>query len=147
MKIRLAESNDIPALAGLSGKLGYSSDVKLLRECFLTLSSDASHAVFVAEDADGNIAGWIHIMPRMLLMSRQIAEIGGLIVDELYRRQGVGRMLIEAAENWAFENGFESITARSNTKRPESHSFYPEVGYNYEKEQKVYTKLSRKTNI
>jgi hypothetical protein len=51
------------------------------------------------------------------------------------------RNLIEHAEGWASRNGFDGIIVKSNSKRRESHFFYPSVGYESLKEQKVYIKF------
>jgi predicted N-acetyltransferase YhbS len=144
MNIRKAEERDIPSIAKLSGALGYSPDETVVKSRFKEVNSDSSHAIFVAEDKPGYVVAWIHILPRILLISRPMAEIGGLIVDEKYRRQRIGRKLIDYAEHWAIENGYEGIIVRSYVARTESHSFYPAVGYNFLKEQRVYIKFTEK---
>lgn len=144
MNIRRAEEKDIPVMAMLSKKLGYSSDETLLKERFTFITSNSNHVIFVAEDEKGTVIGWIHLLPRVLLISELRAEIGGLIVDEGCRRKGIGKKLIEEAEYWAIKNGYEGIVVRSNTKREESHNFYPAVGYDFLKEQRVYGKTIKK---
>lgn len=101
MKIRHAKIEDLPAIAKLSGDLGYSNDEDTISKRFMKISSDSKHAIFVAESNAGGIAGWLHVMPRILLLSRPLAEIGGLIVAEEYRRKGVGKHLMDFAEVWA----------------------------------------------
>ena len=64
----------------------------------------------------------------------------GLIVSERMRRQGAGRLLVEAAERWARELGATAIVVRSNVNREESHAFYPALGYAKSKTQNVYRK-------
>lgn len=73
-----------------------------------------------------------------LLLSRPLAEIGGLIVSEKYRRKGVGQRLVERAEDWARNKNYEGLIVRSDVKRTESHYFYPQIGYELLKDQKVY---------
>jgi hypothetical protein len=43
----------------------------------------------VAENDDNFVIAWIHILPRKLLISGSTAEIGGLIVDDQFRRKGI----------------------------------------------------------
>lgn len=138
MNIREAKIEDVPMIAKLSGDLGYSSDEKIVYQRFMKIKSDINHAVFVAECDSNEIVGWIHIMPRILLLSRPIAEIGGLVISEKYRRKGIGQRLMKSAETWAQAHNYEGIIVRSDTKRIESHYFYPKVGYELLKEQKVY---------
>lgn len=141
MNIREAIIEDIPMIATLSGDLGYSTDETIVLQRFMKIKSDINHAIFVAESDSKEIAGWIHIMPRILLLSRPIAEIGGLIVSEKYRRKGVGQRLMKSAEAWAKNHNYEGIIVRSDTKRIESHHFYPQVGYDLLKDQKVYIRF------
>lgn len=141
MNIREAKIEDLPVIATLSGELGYSSDENIVLQRFMKIKSDTNNAVFVAESDSQKIVGWIHVMPRILILSRPIAEIGGLIVSEQYRRKGVGHRLVECAETWAKKHNYEGIIIRSDTKRIESHHFYPQIGYDLLKEQKVYIRF------
>jgi predicted N-acetyltransferase YhbS len=141
MNIREAKLEDLPVIAILSVELGYSSDEETVRQRFMKIKSDINHAVFVAESDSHEIAGYIHVMPRILLLTRPLAEIGGLIVSEKYRRKGVGQRLVECAEAWAQNHNYEGIIVRSDTKRIESHHFYPQIGYGLLKDQKVYIRF------
>jgi predicted N-acetyltransferase YhbS len=141
MNIREAKIEDLPEIAILSGELGYSSDEETVRKRFMKIKSDSNHAVFVAESDSNEIAGWIHVMPRILLLSRPLAELGGLVVSEKYRRKGVGQSLMKSAETWAQNHNYEGIIVRSDTKRIESHHFYPQIGYDLLKDQKVYIRF------
>lgn len=141
MNIREAKLEDLPVIATLSGELGYSSDEKTVLQRFMKIISDINHAVFVAETDSHEIAGWIHVMPRILLLSRPLAEIGGLIVSEKYRQKGVGKHLLKNVEVWAQNHNYEGIIVRSDIKRIESHHFYPQVGYELLKDQKVYIRF------
>jgi predicted N-acetyltransferase YhbS len=141
MNIREAKIEDIPMIATLSGDLGYSNDETIVLQRFMQIKSDINHAIFVAEFNSNEIVGWIHVMPRILLLSRPLAEIGGLIVSEKYRRKGVGQRLMQIAETWAQNHNYEGIIVRSDTKRIESHHFYPQIGYDLLKDQKVYIRF------
>jgi len=124
----------------LAGQLGYpvrNSDVK---RQLSSMAKEEGHAVIVAELDGHAIVGWIHMMPRQLLYSQRLAEIGGLVVDAAHRRKGVGRALIHAGEQWAKGQGYSHIVVRSNAMRKESHPFYPRLGYSPVKTQKVYRK-------
>jgi GNAT superfamily N-acetyltransferase len=145
IQIRKALTHDTKEIARLCGQLGYSDDEAVVRERLKAIDSDPKHAVFVAESDSKSIAGWIHVLPRFLLISRPVAEIGGVVVDERQRRKGIGRALMSHAEKWAKENGYEGIIVRSDSRRQESHKFYPDIGYDLLKEQKVYIKFFQKT--
>lgn len=141
MNIRRAKIEDLPMIAKLSGDLGYSNDEGIVQQRFLKIASDSTHAVFVSESESGEIVGWIHVIPRILLLSRPLAEIGGLIVSENHRRKGIGQSLVRRAEEWARNQNYEGLIIRSDVKRLESHHFYPQIGYELLKDQKVYIRF------
>lgn len=84
--------------------------------------------------------GWVHVEERRLIESEPRAEINGLVVDETCRSRGVGRVLLEHAEQWARERGFRSVVLRSNVIRGRAHAFYERLGYQVFKTQKVFRK-------
>lgn len=77
---------------------------------------------------DQNISGWVHVFGKCLI-ELEYAEIGGLVVDSDYRRQGIGLKLMRTCEEWVKENGYREIRLRSGGQRNEAHEFYKKVGY------------------
>jgi GNAT superfamily N-acetyltransferase len=57
------------------------------------------------------------------------AQLLVLAVDEKARRGGVGRKLVEAAEEWARERGADVMIVHSGRQRTGAHAFYERVGY------------------
>lgn len=57
------------------------------------------------------------------------ASIDELVVDVMYRRQGVGRLLLEALESAARKEGANRIVLVSGLQREESHAWYRRRGY------------------
>jgi GNAT superfamily N-acetyltransferase len=127
-------------MARLAGELGYSATAETMRARVKVLLGSASDRVFVAVDAAGEIAGWLQAHAAHNMESGFRVEITGLIVATSARRRGIGRALAEKAEQWAKELGAEAVVVRSNSKRVESHSFYPALGYEPIKTQVVYRK-------
>ena len=103
------------------------------------ISRDEHHAIFVAE-TDGCVIGWVHVYLCPLLEVDLQAEIGGLVVDESWRSRGVGRLLLERAEQWAREHGVCKLIVRSNIVRERAHAFYERVGYVCFKTSRVFSK-------
>src|SRR5690606_24723083 len=101
------------------------------------LSKD--HVVFVAESAD-QIVGWIHGYLFHLLYQETMGEIASLVVDQSYRKKGIGRRLVEAFEQWAKEQGCGGVFLRTNVKREEAHEFYRTIGYDLIKTQHIFEK-------
>lgn len=137
--IRPASEGDVERLAALSEQLGYPTDVHAVLERLRAIGPRSDHAVFVAE-AEGLVIGWVHVYAVTTVESPAHAEIGGLVVDAAHRGRGVGRALMERAEEWARDAGLGSVRVRSNVVRAEAHEFYAHIGYTPMKTQKVFAK-------
>jgi len=140
VRVRAANTGDAESIALLSGDLGYPSDVASTRERLLSILAADDQRLVVAVDPAGAVCGWLQAHCNVVLESGLRVEIVGLIVSEAMRRRGVGRSLVAQAETWAKEISAETIVVRSNTKRIESHAFYPSLGYLTSKTQVVYRK-------
>jgi GNAT superfamily N-acetyltransferase len=74
-------------------------------------------------------------------------EIAGLVVDERFHREGVGRDLVGRVEGWAVEQGVGQASVRCRTTRAEAHRFYESLGYSQAKTQIVFRKsLAQRPN-
>jgi GNAT superfamily N-acetyltransferase len=140
IRIRPAALTDVAQLAELSGQLGYPSTSDEVEQRLHALSANREHAVFVADQPDGKLAGWIHVYVTRTLEEEARAEVGGLIVDANCRSLGVGKRLLERAEQWAREAGLRAIGLRSNVIRDSAHTFYERQGYTVVKTQKAFRK-------
>jgi len=139
MKLREAEPEDAAAVAELALQLGYPVEAPVMRERLEVLKLRKDHLVLVAV-VDEAIGGWLHAQATEALESGFRVEVIGLVVAERFRRRGVGRRLMTAAETWAVAQGAPVLVVRSNTKRTESHIFYPSLGFAVNKTQTVYHK-------
>lgn len=96
-------------------RYGRQNDVKLNYEDFC----------FAAEDGDGRvigvITGWAYYNE---------VHIGDLIVDEAYRRTGLGRTLVSEAENAFRGKGYDMVTL--TTFGFQAPVFYRKLGYEVE---------------
>lgn len=140
MKIRKALKTDIWEIIELTQQLGYIVDKNNLKIQFDDILKKSDHAIFVAEDNDKKVIAYIHVLSKELLISIASVEIGELIVDEKYRREGIGKQLIQKVDEWAIENGYQNVIVGSSNQRTTSHLFYPSAGFNYWKEQILYCK-------
>ena len=139
-KIRLATAADAEDIARLSGQLGYPSTADEALQRLQAINRYPEHAVFVAE-ANGALAGWMHVFVRPSLTTPASAELASLVVDEHCRSHGIGQALISQAERWAVEQGCRMVTLRSNVKRLRAHAFYERLGYETIKTSKSLRKV------
>jgi len=138
--IRKAEERDCEGIARLTSQLGYPVSGEVMRPRLRRLLASSSDVVFVAEAAQGGLVGWIHGVLSQFLESDYRAEIGGVVVDDRFHRQGAGRGLVQRVENWAVEHGVRCATVRCRTTRPEAHFFYESLEYKQTKTQIVFRK-------
>ena len=139
-EIRPARPDDYRQMAELAGQLGYPSNADDVARRLEGLRKTGEHVVFVAQLADGTIAGWIGAFVYCCVEADARVEISGLVVDERFRSQAVGKFLLERAETWAREQGCTAASLRSNVIRERAHAFYERQGYEHTKTQKSFRK-------
>ncbi|MBZ5700233.1 MAG: GNAT family N-acetyltransferase [Acidobacteriia bacterium] len=137
--IRAALPRDAAQIAVLAGQLGYPATREEIARRLGEMNGREVQVVLVAE-AQGRVIGWAHIAVEGQLVSDTRAELRALVVAEEQRSGGVGRRLLEAAENWARAQGCGEIGLRSNVLRERAHPFYVRHGYEQYKTQKVFRK-------
>jgi GNAT superfamily N-acetyltransferase len=127
-------------IARLAGQLGYESTVEQIRLRLESMKDAQQHAIYVAENQSGSAVGWIGVCLFRAVEMDCCANISGLVVDYNLRSQGIGEMLLDAAERWARSLGCEVIIVASNVKRERAHSFYRRKGYAEAKTQYAFFK-------
>ena len=137
--IRRARESDREDLALLSTQLGYPMTPDEARERLAPIAEHPDHALLVAE-ADGRVAGWVQVSQSRVFETPLQAEVAGLVVDEAFRGEGIGRRLLTEAERWARERGCGILRVRSNVIRERAHAFYRREGFVEIKTQRVLEK-------
>ncbi len=127
--VRKASLNDAEAINLLNiVSLGYDyplEKAKLALERVLALDG---HIVFVAE-ANEKVLGYVHAQDYSTLYADNMKNILGIAVDPAAQNMGIGKMLLEAAESWAKNEGSSGIRLTSGEKRAAAHKFYEKAGY------------------
>jgi ribosomal protein S18 acetylase RimI-like enzyme len=82
-------------------------------EAWRAMLDDPDAAVLVAED-DGRVVGYIQATvqdapPLPIFVPRRFGKVNDLGVTAAHRRQGIGRALLRATEQWASARGATSI--------------------------------------
>ena len=137
--IRNATVGDAPAVADLAGQLGYPTTPEDAAARLGPIMADGGQAFLVAE-TKGVVVGWIHVHVTRLVEAAPFAELGGFVVDEAHRGQGVGRVLMAAAEDWIREEGVAKLRIRTRSDREGAHAFYAARGFNLVKQQHIFDK-------
>jgi GNAT superfamily N-acetyltransferase len=129
--IRSALSQDIPGIAELMTELGYptSSEEMLARYDQIAIHPDYRAIVAVT---DKHLVGMIGLIRcHYFEKNGTYVRIAATIVKSEFRRHGIGRKLMQSAENWAAEVGANSIMLNCGNRpeRAEAQLFYSGLGY------------------
>ncbi|HVM22140.1 MAG TPA: GNAT family N-acetyltransferase [Sphingomicrobium sp.] len=126
--VREAKPADAPRLAALIRELGHEIDEKNVRKN-IALLKKAGETPFVAT-LDKDVVGLCGIH-RMAAIHRDkpVGRINILILTEAARGQGLGRMLVEAAQRRLIALGCGRIEITVGDARAEAQAFYRHVGY------------------
>ncbi|MDR0918177.1 MAG: GNAT family N-acetyltransferase [Oscillospiraceae bacterium] len=72
---------------------------------------------------------YIAVIPNLTHYGRPIGFIENVITDEKYRRQGLGRKVMQLAINYAKEQNCNKVCLLSGSHRTEAHKFYKDLGF------------------
>lgn len=97
--------------------------------------------VLVAE-ADGDVAGVAEVYVTRAKGYGRLGVIGFVAVDPAYRRRGIGRRLIQAAEEYFVEQGCKYSAASTRRDNAASINLFSSLGYRvYERGSGVFEEL------
>jgi ribosomal protein S18 acetylase RimI-like enzyme len=128
IKVRNMVDADLPSVQPLLRQLGYELALNELEHRFSLVVKSPEHSAFVCETG-GKVVGSLHISGRPALEKPAEAIIQSIVVDQAYRKVGIGNELMAAAEHWATEQGYGSITLYTRTDRDDAHAFYSQMDY------------------
>jgi GNAT superfamily N-acetyltransferase len=138
--IRSADDRDVERITFLCEQLGYEVTRSQIQQRLKKLQSDERHVIYVATLSTGKVVGWIHAHQCDLMIVPTQAIVLGVVVDENYRRLGIGKQLMASIEKWARETNCDAVLLRSNILRKEAHIFYEKIGYSNSKQSLVFSK-------
>jgi len=128
VRLRPITPDDIPQLPPLLAQLGYQLTLDEAQRRVAAVTSTPDHSLVVAEAAE-RIVGLLHVFARPAIENPREAVVQAIIVDEAYRKGGVGKALMAQAGRWGEERGCRSVVLSSNVVRTPAHAFYAALGY------------------
>jgi GNAT superfamily N-acetyltransferase len=129
--IRPAVEDDIPALAILMNELGYTTSTEDMRMRYAALTAHADYATWVAV-IEEQVIGMIGLIRQLYYEKNGICiRIGALVINSHYRKKGIGKLLMQKAEEWATETGASQVLLNSGNReeRKDAHAFYQHLGF------------------
>jgi GNAT superfamily N-acetyltransferase len=139
VRIRRARLSDAEPIAALATQLGYPSSSSEVKSRLARIKDNDNHMISVAQ-VGATVVGWVHAFVKHSIDAEPRAEIAGLVVDESCRRFGIGKLLMQHAEEWARAKRLGAVYLRSNVLRDQAHPFYEALGYRRIKTQHCYLK-------
>lgn len=105
-----------------------SVDEEILSRVLLTNSSDTM--IFVAEDENAIPLGFIHLkISSDYYASEKHGHISDIVVTSEGEGRGVGKALMNAAEEWAKGNKFKWLTLSVFPHNDKARKLYEKIGY------------------
>ncbi len=144
--VRKAVPADYPYLKKLAAQLRPQGETSMVKEQFKAILKKRDHCIYVALLA-GQVVGWLHGCLVHYLHKETVSEICGLVVDENYRKLGIGRNLINACEKWSHKKGVQRIMLLSNARRQKAHGYYNHLNFVLEKISHVYMREIEEKHI
>ncbi len=137
--VRVATEEDIPRILEIYGELVITTSPEELkrspsaddyRRAFAQINIATGHELLVAEE-HGKVVGTmvLIIVPNLSHRGLPWAGVENLVVDSGYRRQGIGRLLMDYALAQAKKAKCYKIQLISDKRRKEAHHFYRSLGY------------------
>ncbi|WP_428741137.1 N-acetyltransferase family protein [Tenacibaculum sp.] len=137
--IRNAEIKDSESITELSNQLGYEAVNAEIQNRLKKIAEHPENCIYVATQNE-KVVGWIHGFYSMRVESDFFVEIGGLVVSDNFRKNGIGKKLVDKVIEWAEFKNCRKVRVRCNVIRTESHKFYEKIGFEINKEQKIFNK-------
>jgi N-acetylglutamate synthase-like GNAT family acetyltransferase len=138
IKIRKAKTDDVEPIVSLSKEFGYNPEKSEVENKLNRFNLNLNEAIYVAEN--DKVIGWMHISLVEPLESSSFVEIRGIVVNQKYRKNGIGTKLIETAEKWAKGKGCKKLRVRTNIIREETRGYYRNLDFISKKTQEVFEK-------
>lgn len=127
--VRDARLSDASAVAGLVTQLGYPTTGEEMALRLGAILARPEHILLLAETGS-KVVGLVGAYLTLgLELSGPYGRLTGLVVDEAWRGQGIGKGLMQAIENRLKAQGAGISLITSGLHRKEAHAFYRHLGY------------------
>lgn len=133
MEHRIARQEDLPGILELYRQL--TPDDPPLEQgraqaIWERIEANDDLRYFVAVDGQKTVSSCnIAIVPNLTRNGASWAIIENVVTDNAYRRQGIGKRLMEMAIEFAKSRGCYKVCLLSNSTRGEAHKFYEDLGF------------------
>jgi GNAT superfamily N-acetyltransferase len=144
---REAAPSDFPAIAGLYRQLHPGDPVVddgSDREVFDQILATPNLSLFVLEEGGSVVATtYLNVIPNMTRSVSPYAVIENVVVDERLRGTGLGKQIMAATLDAAWQAGCYKVMLQTGSRRPATHAFYRACGFSADEKTAYLARPSR----
>lgn len=95
------------------------------------LNDGANHQVFIAEQLEGNLIGFLEasLDREGLGLHENVLHIKAWFVETAFRKQSIGKNLMKEAEAWATQKGIKVIVSDAKLENANSQQLHKNLGF------------------
>ena len=128
-EIRKAEAADATAMALLNRTaLGYHYPAPETEKRVAAILADENQRIFVAVEG-ARLVGYLHAAMYEVTFAPLMVNVQAIAVHSDGRRRGIGKALMQQAEDWAKEIGAAGVRSIAGGHRKGSYAFYESNGF------------------
>lgn len=138
LTIRAATRADLPAIVRMLAEDELGSQRERFETplpqsyytAFEAITADGNHELIVAE-LDGQVVGTLQLtfLPSLSYQGRTRAQVESVRVQQRFRSQGIGAVMMEWAIERARQRGCHMMQLTSHDSRKDAHRFYERLGF------------------
>jgi GNAT superfamily N-acetyltransferase len=145
--VREAAPSDFPAIARLYRQLHPGDPVVddgSDREVFDQILATPSLRLFVLDQGGSVVATtYLNVIPNMTRSASPYAVIENVVVDERLRGTGLGKQIMAATLDAAWQAGCYKVMLQTGSRRPATHAFYRACGFSADEKTAYLARPSR----
>lgn len=135
-RIRRATHGDVMVMSNLLGQLfkiekNFHSDIHKHEKGLSLLLSRWEDAVVLVAEYNQKVVGMVTAQVLISTVEGdKVALLEDLVVDEKFRKLGIGKMLIDAMEETIAKKGLKRMQLLADIQNLPAHKFYNKYGWN-----------------
>lgn len=133
MKVIKVTQDDFNEWLNLAMQLWSNNSLEEMHVSLTAVLNSPREAAFLVRAEDGSAIAFMNLSLRHDYVpgatQSPVAYIEGIYVKENYRKQGLGKALIQHAEQWAIEQGCMQLASDALLENTESYEFHTHIGF------------------
>ncbi len=133
MRIREVTGSDFQEWFELARQLWPDYETDEMTDALTAIQRSPIEAAFLLRTDSRQAVGFVNLSLRYDYVpgatKRPVAYVEGIFVLAQFRQQGLGKLLIEQAEEWARQQGCSELASDVLQDNPASQAFHKKVGF------------------